>query len=116
MARRAGKAASRRARQRKAQRPNIPARPPSVASPDAAAAAESTRAESVSAAPAPVSTVPRRGRASTFGTGGSSLTDMERSEYHYVERDLRNIGILTAAMIGLLIVAWLVFSATGHVA
>jgi hypothetical protein len=44
---------------------------------------------------------------------GSELTAAERSEYHYVERDLRDIGILTAVMAALLLLAWFVFSATG---
>ncbi len=45
----------------------------------------------------------------------STLTSRERAEYHYVERDLRNIGILTAAMVVMLIVAWLAFSGLGLV-
>jgi hypothetical protein len=44
---------------------------------------------------------------------GSTLTATERSEYHYVERDLRNIGILSLVMVGLLILAWFLFTATG---
>ena len=88
MARRAGKAASRRSRQRRAQRPNPP--PPA-------------------AAPPPVVSAPSPARA--YAAGGSSLTDRERAEYHYVERDLRNIGILTAILFALLIAAWLVSSA-----
>jgi hypothetical protein len=44
---------------------------------------------------------------------GSTLTASERSEYHYVERDLRNIGILSLVMVGLLILAWVIFTATG---
>jgi hypothetical protein len=46
---------------------------------------------------------------------GSVLTDRERAEYHYVERDLRNIGILTAVMVALLVLAYFVFSALGLV-
>ena len=49
--------------------------------------------------------------ARAYAAGGSSLTDRERAEYHYVERDLRNIGILTAILFALLIGAWLVTSA-----
>ncbi|MBA2632687.1 MAG: hypothetical protein H0U86_06770 [Chloroflexi bacterium] len=44
---------------------------------------------------------------------GSTLSTRERAEYHYVERDLRNIGILTAMMAVLLFVTWLAFSALG---
>ena len=43
------------------------------------------------------------------------MTTSERAEYHYVERDLRNIGILTAIMAVLLFVAWFAFSALGLV-
>ena len=46
---------------------------------------------------------------------GSTLTTSERTEYHYVERDLRNIGILTVAMAVLLFLAWFVFSPLGLV-
>ena len=46
---------------------------------------------------------------------GSTLTVRERAEYHYVERDLRNIGILTALMALLLFAAWVLFTATGLV-
>ena len=46
---------------------------------------------------------------------GSDLTAREKAEYHYVERDLRNIGILTAVMAGLLLLAYVAFSALGLV-
>jgi hypothetical protein len=124
MARRAGKAASRKARQRKPQRPPIPPRPAAAPHTDAIeeAVASAQAPSPQSPAPARAAVPPRAlsarrgGRASMFATGASTLTDTERSEYHYVERDLRNIGILTAIMVGLLVLAWLVFSATGHVA
>lgn len=105
MARRAGKAASRKARQRQVRRPVVPAGPtapvavPPVGTPDARAATSLTP--------------PRRTVSAT--STGSTLTDRERAEYHYVERDLRNIGILTVVMIAMLLLAWLVFSATGLV-
>jgi hypothetical protein len=44
---------------------------------------------------------------------GSTLSASERFEYHYVERDLRNIGILSLVMVGLLALAWFIFTATG---
>jgi len=44
---------------------------------------------------------------------GSQLTAGERSEYHYVERDLRDIGILTSIMALLLLAAWIAFRALG---
>ena len=109
MARRQSKAASRRARQRRLQRPAQPA-PASVARPtvDEAPPAQQRVEEP---APRRVS-APSAARA--FSTS-SSLTDRERAEYHYVERDLRNIGILTALLIGLLLAAWAVFNALGIV-
>jgi hypothetical protein len=109
VARRAGKAASRKARQRNVPRaaPRRPAPPPTatpvppVGTPDAR--------EAASLDP------PRRVTAPATGTAGSTLSLRERAEYHYVERDLRNIGILTAVMAVLLFVAWVVFSALGLV-
>ena len=109
MPRRAGKAASRRARQRAGQRaarsappplprPQVDAVPP-VGTPDAREA-ESLDPPRPAAAPPPV-------------TGDSRLSARQQSEYHYVERDLRSIGIITASMVALLLVAWAVFQALG---
>jgi hypothetical protein len=112
MARRAGKAASRRARQqRRAQRPTpspSAVAPPPAAEVEAEETAEVMREEPPRAS-APTVTAPSPARA--YASGGSSLTDRERAEYHYVERDLRNIGILTAILFALLIGAWFVTSA-----
>ena len=112
MARRAGKAASRRARQqRRAQRPTPPASaaaPPPTAEVEVEEQVAETRDEPRRTS-APVVSTPSPARA--YSTGGSSLTDRERAEYHYVERDLRNIGILTAILFALLIAAWFVTSA-----
>ena len=104
MARRAGKAASRKARQRKLQRgPGVqPSRP--AAAPDA-------EAESVT--PPPTASSPPRQRVEVVAATGSQLSASERGEYHYVERDLRDIGILGAVMAALLFLAWLAFSAIG---
>jgi len=107
MARRAGKAASRKARQRKVHRPATfsappPAAIPPVGTPDAQ--------EAVSLDPPRRVTAPSPERAYA---GGSTLTDRERAEYHYVERDLRNIGILTAIMVVLLAASWFLFNALG---
>ena len=105
MARRAGKAASRKARQRQVRRPVVPAAPaapvavPPVGTPDAREATSLNPPQRVG--PPPIS------------HAGSTLTDRERAEYHYVERDLRNIGVLTAVMAFLLFLAWLAFSALG---
>jgi hypothetical protein len=111
MARRAGKAASRKARQRyvpKTPRPAQERAPetavvaPPVGTPDAR--------EAVSLDP------PRRTTPVMYGTGsGSVLSTRERAEYHYVERDLRNIGILSAVMVAMLIAAWFIFNAIGLV-
>jgi len=107
MSRRAGKAASRKARQRKIQRPARPvsAPPPSavppVGTPDAR--------EAVSLDPPRRVSAPSPERA----YAGSTLTDRERAEYHYVERDLRNIGILTVVMLVLLAASWVLFNALG---
>ena len=108
MARRAGKAANRKARQRNVPRaPRAVAAPqpvqpvPPVGTPDAR--------EAISLDP------PRRVSAPIAAGAGSTLTTRERAEYHYVERDLRNIGILTAVMVVMLIVAWLAFSGLGLV-
>ena len=116
MARRAGKAASRRARQRRAaHRPTPPAVGPAAPAPsvdmtDVEDGSAPSRDEPRSAS-APVASAPSP--ASAYAASGSSLTARERAEYHYVERDLRNIGILTAILFALLIAAWLVFNALG---
>ena len=104
MARRAGKAANRKARQRsvqrQAQRPATAAQP-SAERPAAPATPATPIAPVAAATPAPS----RPSSAPTFGVG-SSLTTRERAEYHYVERDLRNIGLLTVVMAVLLLVAY----------
>ena len=110
MTRRAGKAASRKARQRNVPRaPRAPAAAvsgqmdvtpvPPVGTPDAREAISLDQ--------------PRRVVPPRAAVAASTLTDRERAEYHYVERDLRNIGVLTAIMAGLLLLAWLAFSALG---
>jgi hypothetical protein len=110
MARRpGGKAASRKARQRKLQRaatpyvaPPAPVAVPPVGTPDAH--------EAVALDP-PRRVTPSPERA--YAGSGSTLTDRERAEYHYVERDLRNIGILTVVMLALLAASWFLFNALG---
>ena len=108
MPRRAGKAASRKARQRPARRPlghvtvppPVSSAVPPVGTPDAR--------EATSLDP------PRRVTPSSgLGAAGSTLTVRERAEYHYVERDLRNIAILSALMALGLLVAWIAFSQLG---
>ena len=105
MARRAGKATSRKARQRNVPRPPRTAPTPAVepraippvGTPDAREAASLTP--------------PRRMTPVVAGSGRSQLSSADRAEYHYVERDLRSIGILTAVMAALLLLAWIVFVA-----
>jgi hypothetical protein len=114
MARRPGKATSRKARQRYVPRQPRPAPPVAPTNDPGAETSTSVEApEPRRAAPAPVS-APRPAATSIYSTG-SSLTARERADYHYVERDLRNIGILTAIMAALLLGAWLLFTATGLV-
>jgi hypothetical protein len=110
MARRAGKAASRKARQRyvpKTPRPAPdPAPEPAVAVPPVGTpdARQATALDQ-----------PRRTAPVTYGVGGSVLSTRERAEYHYVERDLRNIGVLSLVMVALLIGAYFLFNAIGLV-
>ncbi len=121
MARRAGKAANRKARQRKVARSQTAPRPTTPIEP-----ITSTAGSAPAPAPLPVPPVgtpdareaasltpPRRSTAPLAARGGSQLSARERGEYHYVERDLRDIGILTAAMAALLLVAWIAFRALG---
>jgi hypothetical protein len=112
MARRAGKAANRKARQR-----NVP-RTPRAAAAAGTAPIDATPVPPVgrpSAGDAISMDPPRRVLDPRTVLAGSTLTDRERAEYHYVERDLRNIGILSAIMAAMLLVAWLAFSALGLV-
>jgi hypothetical protein len=107
MPRRAGKAASRRARQRSSQRarPSAPAPRPQPAALPPVGTPDAREAEALNP--------PRRTTPSAAALAGSQLTSRERAEYHYVERDLRNIGLLTAGMVVLLFVAWAVVQALG---
>jgi hypothetical protein len=106
MPRRAGKAASRRARQKPVRRPlgHVTLPPPAsavppVGTPDAR--------EAISLDP------PRRVVQPSGATAGSTLSVRERAEYHYVERDLRNIAVLSVLMAVGLLVAWVAFSQLG---
>src|SRR5690606_32673917 len=101
-----------KARQRNVPRQPRPVAPPPPAEESVSAEPSSTVVSAPTTATAP-SPAPRRFATAGPTSLGSSLTDRERSEYHYVERDLRNIGILTAIMVVLLLAAWAIFSATG---
>lgn len=48
-----------------------------------------------------------------LGTGSSRLTEAAAAEYHYVGRDLRNIGILLAIMAVLLAAATIIVNLLG---
>lgn len=112
MARRAGKAASRKARQRYQPRTPRPAPTPAPADDTTATTTEGADASRTVTTPEP----PRRTPSSAaYASGGSTLTARERAEYHYVERDLRNIGILTLVMLVVLVAAWFVFNSLGLV-
>jgi hypothetical protein len=131
MARRGGKAASRRSRQRRTQqRASQPAQPTNAAATSPADdealvapadvgssdAFEKADAELRASTPPPGSRAPTAPRAAAktvrartsdfFGSGGPSrLSEAAAAEYHYVMRDLRNIGVLLVVLAVLLLVA-----------
>jgi hypothetical protein len=111
MARRAGKAASRKARQRyvpKTPRPTPAPSPAPETETAPSAPADSTVARETGSADQPRRTAPV-----AYASGGSTLSVRERAEYHYVERDLRNIGVLSLVMVVMLIAAYFLFDAVG---
>jgi hypothetical protein len=115
MARRSGKAANRRSRQRPARR---------AAARSAPAPASSAPAPTETAAPAPTVTSsppPASGRVARpartgYASVGSALAEAARAEYHYVGRDLRNMAVLVVIMAVLLAAAVFAFHAAGIVA
>ena len=121
MARRGGKAANRRDRQRKAQRrtlqrPIAPAGPITGVVSDAVDAVAERRSESASeSSPAVTARAPRAGRADPrfLVSGPSRLSERAATEYHYVRSDLRNIAVLVVVMAVLLGAAVVAFSALG---
>ena len=121
MARRGGKAANRRDRQRQAQRraqqrPAAPARPIGGVVADAVDAAAERRIEAAPARAATTRPSLTRGARSDprFAVAGPSrLSERAASEYHYVIRDLRNIAVLVVVMGVLLGAAAIGFSALG---
>ena len=70
-----------------------------------------------SGAAAPTATSPSKPArpASKFAGlyGSSRLSEAAHLEYHYVERDLRNIGVLVLVMLALLIIATIVLNVIG---
>ncbi|HEY7463759.1 MAG TPA: hypothetical protein VH987_04875 [Candidatus Limnocylindria bacterium] len=129
MARRGGKAANRHARrkgQRGGQRSSAPAtRAPEAdlgsaapASSGAMDAFERADAEVRAAAAPPMSSVTRRpkGRAADpriTVVGSSRLGERAAAEYHYVQRDLRNIGVLLVVLAVLLAIATIAVNVLG---
>ena len=98
MARRGGKASKRSARQRKQRR----------LTPRPAAPATSSGEESAARSPAPATPRP-----ATPISYSSRLSERAAGEYHYVGRDLRNIGVLVLVMAALLVAATFAFGALG---
>ncbi|MGI8929907.1 MAG: hypothetical protein ACR2F5_01215, partial [Candidatus Limnocylindria bacterium] len=119
MPRRTGKATSRKAHQRPPKRPlqHVVLPPPGLSPPAAQSAAASAPVVPPVGTPdarEAISLNPPRRVVPSFGAAAdSTLTTRERAEYHYVERDLRNIGILTALMVLGLVIAWVIFSQLG---
>ena len=143
MARRSGKAASRRSRQQRRARRGGPGQPPQQAPqqqrPAETAEPEATTTPTSSAAPVDAfeaadaelraSTPPPgtragaqgqqrrtvRARTSDFNlAGGSSrLSERAAAEYHYVGRDLRNIAVLLVVMVVLLAISAVVVNLLG---
>ena len=109
---RRGKAATRQARQKRAQARPAPQAvvPPAPAEP---------REDEVSASavrvdrPSPTAPAPARRDRGSMVSGSSALTAHAQGQYHYVGRDLRNIGILAAIMLAIVIAAFIVFNALG---
>ncbi len=123
MAKRGGKAANRKAKQRRAQRPSTPPRP--VAPVERTLSEDAFDAEPMrptAAAPAPVAAAresvreparkPSRDPRAMIA-GPSRLGERAQAEYHYVTRDLRNIGVLVVVMAAILAVAFIVFNVFG---
>lgn len=122
MARRGGKAASRRERLRRAQRPvqprPAPPRPTAATLNEAidAVAEERVAQERVAAAPVrPVAPLTKgASHDPRFAVSGPSrLGERAVAEYHYVRRDLRNIGMLVVVMAVALGIAAFAFNALG---
>jgi hypothetical protein len=134
MAKRRGKAASRQARrnaqrsaaQRSAAQGQGPAQgtaaeptsPPATPSSGGLDAFERADAEVRAASAPPLSSVPRRQKVRAADprvtVGGSSrLGERAAAEYHYVARDLRNIGVLVLVIAALLAAATVAVNVLG---
>ncbi len=115
MARRSGKAANRRSRQRPARRPATRTSPTTGSAAAPANAETAELAPTVTAAP-PVPPAVARPRRTGSTPIGSALAEAARAEYHYVGRDLRNMIVLVVIMAVLMGVAVFAFHAAGIVA
>lgn len=120
-ARRSGKANSRQARQkrqqqRSSQRASLQQPMAAATGSDIGVGGEATAGRPATAAAA-AATAPARPAKPTSKFealyGSSRLTEQAHLEYHYVERDLRNIGVLTVVMVALLLLAWVLFQVLG---
>jgi len=116
MARRARKSSTRRARQRRhlQQTPRPPA-------PQPEALAEAADTVAPAATPA-ASSLPRASSTTHRGrpadprfqvAGPSRLSERAIAEYHYVQRDLRNIGVLVVILVALLAAGALIVNLLG---
>ena len=107
MPKRSSKAASRRARQRPVKRPlgHVVVPPPQATPIPPVGTPDALEAESLDP--------PQRSVPPLAAGAGSSLSLRERAEYHYVERDLRNIAVLTLLMLVALAGAWFAFNQLG---
>lgn len=118
-ARRTGKAASRQSRQRRQQqrstqraqlqRSEASPADAGAATPPQAGGASATAQTRPAAAPARAPRSDQRPAVS----GSSRLDERAHLEYHYVGRDLRNIGVLVAIIVAVLIVATIALNALG---
>lgn len=123
MAKRSGKANSRRQRQRSAARPPLrpAAAPPPRVDADEPETAATTSTTMPAARPEPeprrsAGSTPPRPRAAAVATqlyGGSRLSERAAAEYHYVAADLRNILVLSVVLVVLLGVAFVVVNVLG---
>jgi hypothetical protein len=122
MAKRGGKAATRRQRQRATAKPAAPrpvARPaapsPATVSPETHIDTSTSTSVAAATPTSGVPTTPPRARPTLpNGLAGSSrLTEKAMAEYHYVRMDLRNIGILSLVLLALLAVAYVIVNVLG---
>ena len=116
MARKTSKSSTRRSRQRRRQRPPIrPAIP--QPRPQADEDASATVAEAAPERPRPTPPSSRPGPRTTASrnqvAGPSRLTERAIAEYHYVQRDLRNIAVLVVIMAVTLAAAALIVNLVG---